>query len=149
MFLCFLVSPCFLSDDNVAGITLLALGNGGPDIAYVACFSPVSYLLVDLCSRFLLCFSVTVASVLSGNFPLAISSLVGASVFITSVVVGSIILIAPLEKMHVMKINFLRDLLAYLLTTTVILIITADGLVSTEQLLFTLVSFPLPFFSTV
>jgi sodium/potassium/calcium exchanger 6 len=69
-------------DDNVAGVTFLAFGNGSPDV-----FS-------------------TFAAMKSHTASLALGELLGAATFISSVVVGSICLVKPFKVDPYM---FLRD----------------------------------------
>eukprot|EP00696_Hemimastix_kukwesjijk_P011298 gnl/Hemi2/24191_TR8115_c1_g1_i1.p1 gnl/Hemi2/24191_TR8115_c1_g1~~gnl/Hemi2/24191_TR8115_c1_g1_i1.p1 ORF type:complete len:685 (-),score=181.65 gnl/Hemi2/24191_TR8115_c1_g1_i1:81-2135(-) len=81
------ISESLKMSQNVAGVTLLALGNGAPDLfsAYIA---------------------------LSNNSAdIAFGSLFGAAVFVTSVVVGVMAIIDPV---HITKRPFLRDMLAFL-----------------------------------
>lgn len=80
--------------DTFAGVTLLALGNGAPDL-----FS-------------------TWASMASGISELAIGELIGAASFISTVVAGSIALIGPF---YIRKISFARD--AFFLTLTALLLL--------------------------
>jgi sodium/potassium/calcium exchanger 6 len=70
-------------DENVAGVTFLAFGNGSPDV-----FS-------------------TFAAMKSHTASLALGELLGAATFISSVVVGSICLVKPFK---VDAYPFLRDI---------------------------------------
>ena len=77
---------------EVAGATLLALGNGAPDI-----FSQV-------------------AAVTSGDLPdvnMAVSSALGSGLFITTVILGCVILTSA-AKVEVTPVAYNRDVLAYL-----------------------------------
>lgn len=69
--------------ESLAGVTLLALGNGSPDV-----FS-------------------TYAAMKAGSGSLAVGELIGSASFITSVVAGSMAIICPFS---VNKASFLRDL---------------------------------------
>ncbi|GFQ95512.1 hypothetical protein TNCT_487861, partial [Trichonephila clavata] len=71
---------------NIAGVTFLAFGNGAPDI-----FS-------------------SVAGTEQGRPELVIGTLFGAGIFVTSVVVGSIIVSKPFK---IMERPFLRDIIFY------------------------------------
>ncbi|EFX89188.1 hypothetical protein DAPPUDRAFT_310076 [Daphnia pulex] len=73
--------------DNVAGVTLLALGNGAPDI-----FS-------------------SLAGIRQGRAELAFGELFGAGIFCTTIIAGSISFIKPFP---VMQRPFLRDCVFYL-----------------------------------
>lgn len=96
------ISKLLRMSENVTGVTLLAFGNGSPDL-----FSTYSSMKV-------------------GAGSLAFSELIGAALFITSVVVGSMSIVHPFK---VIKKIFLRDTI-YLLISLVILdciIITKGG----------------------
>lgn len=76
------LSSILSMSDTLAGVTLLALGNGSPDI-----FS-------------------TFAAMSSGSPSLAIGELVGAAGFITTVVAGSMAAVKPFK---IKKASFIRD----------------------------------------
>ena len=73
---------------NIAGVTILAFGNGAPDI-----FS-------------------SLAGVGNDRPELVFGELFGAGMFVTTVVAGAICLLRPF---HLMKRPFLRDLTFYLI----------------------------------
>lgn len=87
-------------DENVAGVTFLAFGNGSPDV-----FSTFSAMKAN-----------------SGS--LAIGELLGAASFIVSVVVGSMCLVKPFK---VEKGPFLRDVGFFMCAVLVLLAILWDG----------------------
>lgn len=87
-------------DENVAGVTFLAFGNGSPDL-----FSTFSAMRGD-----------------SGG--LAIGELLGASAFVTSCVVGSMCIIKPFR---VNRAPFLRDVGFFTVAIVVILVVLWDG----------------------
>ncbi len=87
-------------DENVAGVTFLAFGNGSPDV-----FSTFSAMKSD-----------------SGS--LAIGELLGAASFIVSVVVGSMCLVKPFK---VEKGPFLRDVGFFMCAVLVLLATLWDG----------------------
>lgn len=87
-------------DENVAGVTFLALGNGSPDV-----FSTFSAMKAN-----------------SGS--LAIGELLGAASFIVSVVVGSMAIIKPFK---VNKGPFLRDIGFFTVAIALLLAILIDG----------------------
>lgn len=86
--------------DNLAGLTLLALGNSSTDI--LSTYKAISVGLVGL----------------------AVSELVGAALFILTVVVGSICLLKPFK---VPKHHFLRDSTFYVLVSLIILFSLLTG----------------------
>lgn len=86
--------------ETTAGVTLLAFGNGSPDV-----FS-------------------TFVSVRQGTFGLAVGELIGAASFITSIVVGSIAIIKPF---HVPKAAFLRDVTFFTLAVLLLMRVLSDG----------------------
>ena len=85
---------------SVAGVTLLAFGNGSPDV-----FS-------------------TFAAFKAHSGSLAIGELLGAAAFITSVVAGSMAIIAPFK---VSKRSFLRDAGFFLIAVLMTMVLLADG----------------------
>jgi solute carrier family 24 (sodium/potassium/calcium exchanger), member 6 len=87
-------------DENVAGVTLLAVGNGSPDV-----FSTFSAMKAH-----------------SGS--LAVGELLGAATFIVSVVVGSMCIIKPF---HVNRRPFLRDVGFFTVAVALLLWILHDG----------------------
>lgn len=86
--------------ESTAGVTFLAFGNGSPDV-----FSTFSALK-------------------SNTFALAIGELLGASAFITSIVVGSMALIQPF---HVPRWPFLRDVGFFTVAVTILVACLKDG----------------------
>jgi len=90
-------------DENVAGVTFLAFGNGSPDL-----FSTFSAMRAD-----------------SGS--LAVGELLGAATFIVSCVVGSMCIIKPFQ---VHRKPFLRDVGFFSAAVLLILIILWDGHIS-------------------
>ncbi|KAF8269558.1 Sodium/calcium exchanger protein-domain-containing protein [Lactarius quietus] len=87
-------------DENVAGVTFLAFGNGSPDV-----FATFSALRTN-----------------SGS--LAIGELLGAASFIVSCVVGSMCIIKPF-RVH--RGPFLRDSAFFTVSVFVLLVILLDG----------------------
>lgn len=86
--------------DTVAGVTLLALGNGAPDI-----FS-------------------TFAAVTSNSSSMALGELLGAAAFISSVVAGSMALINPFE---VVKRALIREASFLLIAVSFLIYVMSDG----------------------
>lgn len=86
--------------DNLAGLTLLALGNGSADILS-------TYKAFSL-----------------GEGSLAAAELVGAAFFVTTVVVGSISIVHPFK---VPKELFTRDIAFYTLATLLVCVFLADS----------------------
>ncbi|KAI0033562.1 Sodium/calcium exchanger protein-domain-containing protein [Vararia minispora EC-137] len=89
-------------DENVAGVTFLAFGNGSPDV-----FSTFSAMRAN-----------------SGS--LAIGELLGAASFIVSVVVGSMCIIKPFK---IRPAPFLRDISFFAVAVTTLFIILLDGFI--------------------
>ncbi|CAF4262409.1 unnamed protein product [Rotaria sp. Silwood2] len=89
--------------ENIAGVTFLAFGNGAPDI-----FSAVA----------------AVGSAKSGDLGLAFGALFGASIFVTTVVVGSISLLKPF---HSIQRPLLRDIVFFIIVTFAAYVIMYDG----------------------
>lgn len=89
--------------DNLAGLTLLAMGNSSADV--LSTYKAISVGLVGL----------------------AVSELIGAALFILTVVVGSICLLKPFK---VPKHHFLRDSSFYLMVSLLILISLVFGRIS-------------------
>ncbi|PFH52952.1 hypothetical protein AMATHDRAFT_1684 [Amanita thiersii Skay4041] len=87
-------------DENVAGVTFLAFGNGSPDL-----FS-------------------TFSAMRAGSGSLAIGELLGAASFIVSCVVGSMCIIKPF---HVYPKPFLRDVGFFTMAISLLLVILYDG----------------------
>ncbi|KAF2752788.1 hypothetical protein EJ05DRAFT_480940 [Pseudovirgaria hyperparasitica] len=87
--------------ENVAGVTLLALGNGSPDV-----FS-------------------TFAAMNSNSGSLAVGELVGAAGFITAVVAGAMALTRPFK---VAKKSFVRDVGFFIVASSFALIFLRDGI---------------------
>ncbi len=86
--------------ENVAGVTLLALGNGSPDV-----FS-------------------TFAAMSSHSGSLALGELIGAACFITTVVAGSMALVQPFQ---VARSSFIRDVSFFILAGAFSMVFLADG----------------------
>ena len=85
---------------NIAGATLLAFGNGAPDV-----FS-------------------NVASFSSGNADLGLSGLLGAGIFVTTIVVGAV---AFVSNPTINGAAFLRDVAFYIISTSVLLVYYRDA----------------------
>lgn len=86
--------------DNLAGLTLLAVGNSAPDVLG-------TYKALEI-----------------GSAGLAVSELVGAALFILTVVVGSICLASPFK---VPQYHFMRDIIFYMAVSVVILLSLLAG----------------------
>lgn len=87
-------------DENVAGVTFLAFGNGSPDV-----FS-------------------TFSAMKAGSGGLAVGELLGAASFIVSCVVGSMCIIKPFQ---VERGPFLRDVGFFTVAVLLVLVILWDG----------------------
>ncbi|KAI0663788.1 Sodium/calcium exchanger protein-domain-containing protein [Cubamyces menziesii] len=87
-------------DENVAGVTFLAFGNGSPDMF------------------------ATFSAMRSNSGGLAIGELLGAAAFITSCVVGSMCIIKPFK---VIRGPFLRDVGFFTVAVSILLIVLWDN----------------------
>ncbi|KAJ4456669.1 Ca2+:Cation Antiporter [Paratrimastix pyriformis] len=91
------ISSSMRLSDNVAGVTFLALGNGAPDL-----------------------FSM-IAGVSKGAFEMSLSEAMGSGIFINSIVLGSVGLVATFQ---LDKLSLFMDALVYLGTVIFLLMIT-------------------------
>lgn len=89
------ISKFLRLSDNLAGLTLLALGNGSADVVS-------TFKALDV-----------------GAPGLAVSELLGAALFILTVVVGTISIVSPFK---VPRFHFIRDVLFYFLIISVVLV---------------------------
>lgn len=96
------LSDIFGLDDNIAGVTFLAFGNGSPDL-----FS-------------------TLSAMRAGSGSLAIGELIGAASFIVSVVAGTMCI---MQSFTVNPIPFLRDVGFFSLAMALLFWILFDGLI--------------------
>ncbi len=87
-------------DENVAGVTFLAFGNGSPDMF------------------------ATFSAMRSNSGGLAIGELLGAAAFITSCVVGSMCIIKPFK---VNRGSFLRDVGFFTVAVSILLVVLWDN----------------------
>ena len=92
-------------DDDVAGATLMALGNGAPDV-----------------------FTAWNAIHQASDLPLVLAELLGASIFITTVVLGSVLL-ASSSSTNVSPKPFARDVTMLSASAFAIACFCLDGLV--------------------
>lgn len=90
--------------ESLAGVTLLALGNGAPDVIS----------------------SLSAAGSSSGGISLAIGSLVGAGLFVSGVVSAVVILSSP-KPIHVLGKNLIRDICFYVISLSVLIISALIG----------------------
>lgn len=87
-------------DENVAGVTFLAFGNGSPDVF------------------------ATFSAMRSNSGGLAIGELLGAASFVTTCVVGSMCIIKPFK---VDRLPFLRDVGFFTIAVTLLLVVLWDS----------------------
>ena len=87
---------------NLAGVTLLALGNGAPDVI-----------------------SGIVASEESGGIEFTVGSLLGAGVFITCIVFSSVVLFS--DSVQLTKQLFIRDVFLYLIAIIILILFSLYG----------------------
>lgn len=94
---------------DVAGVTLLAFGNGAPDV-----FTGIA---------------VATQHGVDMDFSLLLSDLVGGSIFIMTVVVGSVVWIASTHSpgWRIETLPFWRDVVSFFVALTAVAIVAADG----------------------
>ncbi|XP_077861504.1 mitochondrial sodium/calcium exchanger protein-like [Saccoglossus kowalevskii] len=97
-------------NDNVAGVTLLALGNGAPDV---------------------FCAIVAVKSNGTSGIRLAVGGLLGSGIFITTVVVGSIAMVTNFRIKT--EIAYLRDIIVYMGACFWMYYVVWDGGISLQE----------------
>ncbi|ODV72647.1 uncharacterized protein CYBJADRAFT_168553 [Cyberlindnera jadinii NRRL Y-1542] len=100
------IAKFFHMSESLAGVTLLALGNGSPDV-----FSTLEAMKV-------------------GSANLAIGELIGAALFISAVVVGSMAIVRPFK---VAKRPFIRDVLFLLVCVSITAVFLSDGEISLPE----------------
>lgn len=117
---------------SLAGLTLMAFGNGSPDIVS------------------------TYTSLVTGNAPLAIGELIGAAFFINSVVLGIVFILHPFDIIDRSLINddnaagvqienmlnisnckamFIRDVSFFILALIVLLVSLSDNILTRKEML--------------
>lgn len=92
------ISRIFKMSESLTGVTLLALATGAPDII-----------------------TSMIAGGETGGISMSIGSLYGASMFVFNIVFASVILQSPNSEVKVSKNAFLRDLIAYGISTTILI----------------------------
>jgi len=97
------ISSTLRMSPDLAGITILAFGNGGPDV-----FSSIAAIQAD-------------------NFEILMGAMLGAGCFITHVVVGSVGVIGKSAKVRAFP--FVRDVLFYLVGLAFVFVLLWDGMV--------------------
>lgn len=100
------ISKMLKMSESLAGVTILALGNGSPDV-----FS-------------------TYAAMKIGSGSLAIGELVGAASFITAVVTGAMALIQPFK---VARKSFMRDTIFFIIAVAFSMYVVSDGILQTWE----------------
>jgi sodium/potassium/calcium exchanger 6 len=93
---------------NLAGVTLLALGNGAPDVI-----------------------SGIVASGDTGGVEFTVGSLFGGGVFITCIVFSSVVLFS--NRVQLTKQLFIRDVILYMLALIILIIFSLYGKIGIFQ----------------
>ncbi|KAF5946702.1 hypothetical protein HYC85_016930 [Camellia sinensis] len=97
---------------SIAGVTLLSLGNGAPDL-----FSSIASFMGDS--------SGGGESANSGD--VGLNSILGGAFFVSSIVVGIISICVCHSRVSVNKSSFIRDVLFFLLSILCLLVIIAIG----------------------
>lgn len=99
---------------ELAGLTLMALGNGAPDVS-----------------------SVIAGVVGSNSFQIAIGELFGSGLFVTSVIFGIVLILT--KKVKVNPKDFMRDILFYIVAVSCIFFFTWDCYITlAESIIFLL-----------
>lgn len=94
------ISDKFSCSESLAGVTLLALGNGAPDV-----------------------FAAIAAGGDEKGLNLQVASLIGSSFFIVSFVMGVSLRAAPERKIKVTRNFFIRDVIFLIITCVYLLVI--------------------------
>jgi sodium/potassium/calcium exchanger 6 len=89
---------------TIAGVTLLSLGNGAPDV-----------------------FASIVSFTRSGNGGLGLNSILGGAFFVSSIVVGIISIVISPHQISVDKVGFIRDVIFFLFSLCSLVLIVAIG----------------------
>ncbi|KAK6926469.1 Sodium/calcium exchanger membrane region [Dillenia turbinata] len=89
---------------NIAGVTLLALGNGAPDL-----------------------FSGIVSFTGDGDDDVGLSSILGGAFFVSSVVVGIISIASNSRNLFVDRLSFIRDIIFFLFCLSCVFVIIIIG----------------------
>ncbi|ODV97002.1 hypothetical protein PACTADRAFT_32501 [Pachysolen tannophilus NRRL Y-2460] len=103
------ISYYFNIPDNLSGLTLLAFGNGSPDIL------------------------ATYNSFASDNGSLAIGELVGSAFLITSIVIGTMAIVSPFEicnnetNQGQDKLVYIRDLIFFIISIILVIVFLSDS----------------------
>ncbi|XP_070572239.1 mitochondrial sodium/calcium exchanger protein-like isoform X2 [Ptychodera flava] len=108
------ISKTLKLNENIAGVTFLALGNGAPDV-----FSAIA--------------AVKKGHGDSGGLQLAIGGLFGSGIFITTVVVFATVMVNPFSIDT--QVEFLRDVIVYLGACFWTFYVVYDGGISFEEAL--------------
>nr|CAG4716600.1 unnamed protein product [Naegleria fowleri] len=95
------ISQYLRMSSNLAGVTLLALGNGAPDLSSI------------------------IVGMFSGNVAFGVGEPIGAGMFVTSVVMGSVALFSNVKG--IARRPFLRDALFYLVSVSYTFFLYIDG----------------------
>ncbi|KAL5473499.1 hypothetical protein EMCRGX_G027989 [Ephydatia muelleri] len=88
---------------NVAGMTLMAVGNGAADVFVVYC------------------------ALAQDDVPLVLGTLSGGGMFITTIVIGTLVLTAKGSNYNINRMDFMRDIVAYLIVMSSVVIVAVDG----------------------
>ncbi|KAE9588749.1 hypothetical protein Lal_00015125 [Lupinus albus] len=92
---------------TIAGVTLLSLGNGAPDF-----------------------FATVVSFTSSNNGAVGLNSILGGAFFVSSAVLGIITIMVSSKNVEVEKGSFIKDVLFFLFSLTILLIIISIGKIS-------------------
>jgi sodium/potassium/calcium exchanger 6 len=109
---------------EVAGLTILALGNGAPDVSSTIVACTYSHVMYDVLYRGFT-HTVEYQTALGQQFNMGIGELLGAGLFVTSCVVAAVAFAAPNAKLD--RHSFLRDVSFYLVAVVAVFFICWDG----------------------
>ncbi|OIW15228.1 hypothetical protein TanjilG_08820 [Lupinus angustifolius] len=92
---------------TIAGVTLLSLGNGAPDF-----------------------FATVVSFTSSNNGAVGLNSILGGAFFVSSAVLGIITILVSSQNVAIEKGSFIKDVLFFLFSLTILIIIISIGEIS-------------------
>lgn len=88
---------------STAGSTLMAFANGAPDIFVIYC------------------------GISQDDLAFVLGAMSGGAIFMITIVVGSIILVSKIGTGNIKKLDFTRDIVAYMVVTALVITFAYDG----------------------
>ena len=115
---------------DVAGVTLLAFGNGAPDVfsAIAANTNTITNSNNIQPNQNMLNMTNTTSVTSADDLSMGLNALLGAGVFVTTAVVGCVALVTPV---HVQQKAFVRDVLFYMLSLLLLFVLGLHASVTT------------------